>query len=151
LQPAGLGARDTLRLEARLPLHGHELSASITPLEAGLRSFVKLDKDSFIGRKALLTQLADGGPFRRLVGIELVERGIPRSGCDVYTNGGVRAGYVTSGTHSPTLKRNIGLALLSAEYAEVGTPLLVDVRGTQIKALIVPTPFYRRAPISPRR
>lgn len=151
LQPAGLGARDTLRLEARLPLHGHELSASITPLEAGLRAFVKLDKGSFIGRKALLTQLADGGPFRRLVGIELPERGIPRSGCEVYTNGGVRAGYVTSGTHSPTLKRNIGLALISAEYAELGTPLFVDVRGTQHKAVVVPTPFYRRASFTPRR
>lgn len=151
LQPAGLGARDTLRLEAKLPLHGHELSSSITPLEAGLRAFVKLDKGSFIGRRALLTQLADGGPFRRLVGIELLERGIPRSGCDVYTSSGVRAGHVTSGTHSPTLKRNIGLALLSAEYAEIGTELLVDVRGTQFKAVVVPTPFYRRAPFSPRR
>ncbi|GMK40003.1 aminomethyltransferase [Paenibacillus sp. CCS19] len=151
LQPAGLGARDTLRLEAKLPLHGHELSASITPLEAGLRAFVKLDKGSFIGRKALLTQLADGGPFRRLVGIEVLERGIPRSGCDVYTNGGVQAGYVTSGTHSPSLKRNIGLALLSVEYAELGTELIVDVRGTQHKAVVVPTPFYRRASFSPRR
>ncbi|PWV94376.1 aminomethyltransferase [Paenibacillus cellulosilyticus] len=151
LQPAGLGARDTLRLEARLPLHGHELSPSITPLEAGLRSFVKLDKGSFIGRKALLTQLTDGGPFRRLVGIELQERGIPRSGCEVLTNSGVRAGYVTSGTHSPTLKRNIGLALLSAEYAEIGTSLIVNVRGTEHKAVVVPAPFYRRSPFSPRR
>ncbi|MBD3921254.1 glycine cleavage system aminomethyltransferase GcvT [Paenibacillus sp. PR3] len=151
LQPAGLGARDTLRLEAKLPLHGHELSASITPLEAGLRAFVKFDKGSFIGRRALLTQLADGGPFRRVVGIEVLERGIPRSGCDVYTSSGVRAGHVTSGTHSPTLKRNIGLALLSAEYAETGTPLLVDIRGTQHKAAVVPTPFYRRTPFLPGR
>lgn len=151
LTPAGLGARDTLRLEARLPLHGHELSSSITPLEAGLRPFIKLDKGSFIGRRALLTQLADGGPFRRIVGIELTERGIPRSGCDIYSSSGVRAGYVTSGTHSPTLKRNIGLALLSAEFAEIGTALIVDVRGTQHKAVVVPTPFYRRAPFSPRR
>jgi len=144
LQPAGLGARDTLRLEAKLPLHGHELSDSITPLEAGLRAFVKLDKGSFIGRRALLTQLADGGPFRRIVGIEVLERGIPRSGCDIYTSSGVRAGHVTSGTHSPTLKRNIGLALLNAEYAEIGTPLLVDIRGVQHKAVVVPAPFYRR-------
>ncbi|EFM10420.1 glycine cleavage system T protein [Paenibacillus curdlanolyticus YK9] len=142
---AGLGARDTLRLEARLPLHGHELSDSITPVEAGLRAFVKPDKGDFIGRSVLLKQLTEGAP-RRLVGIELAERSIPRAGYAIFAADGVQVGYVTSGTHAPTLKRNIGLALLQADYAALGTPLLVDIRGASCPASVVPTPFYKRLP-----
>ncbi|MWC27838.1 glycine cleavage system aminomethyltransferase GcvT [Paenibacillus sp. MMS18-CY102] len=140
--PAGLGARDTLRLEARLPLYGHELSASVSPIEAGLRAFVKTGKGEFIGRSVLLEQLAVGAP-RRLVGIELGERSIPRAGYAIYADG-MQVGHVTSGTHSPTLKRNIGLALVHADYASIGTRLLVDVRGVSSPATVVPTPFYRR-------
>ncbi|WP_127530846.1 glycine cleavage system aminomethyltransferase GcvT [Paenibacillus kobensis] len=143
LQPAGLGARDTLRLEAKLPLHGHELSETITPIEAGLRAFVKFDKGDFIGRGALLRQL-DEGPARRLAGIELTERGIPRAGCAVFKDG-APAGFVASGTHSPTLRRNIGLALLDASCSAIGTELTVDVRGTLLRAVVVPTPFYSRS------
>lgn len=146
LMPAGLGARDTLRLEARLPLHGHELSASITPIEAGLHAFIKPGKGDFIGRDALLRQL-DEGPPRRLVGIELTERGIPRAGCAVFADG-APIGFVTSGTHSPTLRRNIGLALLETRHSAVGTKLTVDVRGTLLRAMVVPTPFYSRSALS---
>ncbi|GFN31527.1 glycine cleavage system aminomethyltransferase GcvT [Paenibacillus xylaniclasticus] len=142
LQPAGLGARDTLRLEARLPLYGHELSETITPIEAGLRSFVKLSKGDFFGRSALLHQINEG-PARQLVGIEITGCGIPRAGFAVYANG-TPVGYVTSGTHSPTLRRNIGLALLDSRCRAIGTELTVDIRGTHYRAAVVPTPFYSR-------
>lgn len=143
LVPAGLGARDTLRLEARLPLYGQELSATISPLEAGLRPFVKLDKGEFIGADALRLQAANG-PARRLVGLEMIERSIPRSHYPVY-DGERIIGEVTSGTQSPTTKRNIGLALIESAYAELGTEVLVDIRGHKRKAVVVSTPFYKRA------
>ncbi|WP_339278827.1 glycine cleavage system aminomethyltransferase GcvT [Paenibacillus sp. FSL W8-1187] len=142
LEPAGLGARDTLRLEAKLALYGQELSADITPLEAGLGLFVKLGGEPFVGRDALLAQKAAGVP-RRLVGIELLERGIPRSHYPVYS-GETRIGEITSGTQSPTLRRSLGLALIQAEYAAVGTELEVEIRGKRLKAAVVPAPFYRR-------
>lgn len=143
LVPAGLGARDTLRFEARLPLYGQELSDSITPLEAGLGFFVKLAKDDFIGRDALLKQKEQGVP-RKLVGIEMVDRGIPRSHYPVYA-GGAPIGEVTTGTQSPTFKRNLGLALIQAEYGEPGTELEVEIRGNRLKAVVVKAPFYRRS------
>ncbi|UQZ33789.1 glycine cleavage system protein T [Paenibacillus sp. PK3_47] len=142
LTPAGLGARDTLRFEARLPLYGQELSADITPLEAGLQFFVKLDKGNFIGREALLKQKEAGLP-RRLVGIEMIDRGIPRSHYPVYADG-VKIGEVTTGTQSPTLKRNLGLALLEAAYSETGSEVFVEIRGKQLKAAVVKAPFYKR-------
>ncbi|WP_274653512.1 glycine cleavage system aminomethyltransferase GcvT [Paenibacillus humicola] len=144
LEPAGLGARDTLRFEARLPLYGQELSRTITPLEAGLGVFVKLGKADFIGREALLKQKAEGVP-RKLVGIEMVDRGIPRAHYPVFA-GDRQIGEVTTGTQSPTLKRNLGLALIEAGYAALGTGLLVDIRGKRLKAEVVKTPFYTRTP-----
>ncbi|MEK5240023.1 glycine cleavage system aminomethyltransferase GcvT [Paenibacillus sp. FSL L8-0470] len=143
LTPAGLGARDTLRFEAKLPLYGQELSADITPLEAGVQFFVKLDKEDFIGRDALLKQKADGLP-RRLVGLEMIDRGIPRSHYPVYGNG-VKIGEVTTGTQSPTLKRNLGLALLDAAYSEIGTEVNIEIRGKQLKAVVVKAPFYKKS------
>ncbi|RAP77752.1 glycine cleavage system aminomethyltransferase GcvT [Paenibacillus montanisoli] len=141
LVPAGLGARDTLRFEARLPLYGQELSARISPLEAGLSFFVKLDKGSFIGRDALLKQKTEGIP-RKLVGIEMIDRGIPRSHYPVYADG-KPIGEVTSGTQSPTLKRNLGLALIEAGYTGLGTEVWVEIRGKQLKAQVVKSPFYK--------
>lgn len=141
LTPAGLGARDTLRFEAKLPLYGQELSADITPLEAGLQFFVKLDKADFIGRDALLNQKETGLP-RRLVGLEMLDRGIPRSHYPVYADG-VKIGEVTTGTQSPTLKRNLGLALLDSAHCEIGTEVYVEIRGKQLKAVVIKTPFYK--------
>lgn len=140
--PCGLGARDTLRLEARLPLYGHELSASITPLEAGLGFAVKLDKGDFIGRDALLKQKEEGVP-RKLVGLEMIGRGIARAHYPVYV-GEEEVGEVTSGTQSPTLGKNVALALIDSRYAETGNRVHVDVRGKRVEAAIVPTPFYKR-------
>lgn len=146
LAPVGLGARDTLRFEARLPLYGQELSADITPLEGGLGMFVALGKGEFIGREALARQKEAGAP-RRLVGVEMIERGIPRAHYPVYDGPGEdarRIGEVTTGTQSPTLKRNVGLALVAREYAALGTELYVDVRGKKLKAVVVKTPFVKR-------
>ncbi|RCW51738.1 glycine cleavage system aminomethyltransferase GcvT [Paenibacillus prosopidis] len=142
LIPAGLGARDTLRFEARLPLYGQELSKSISPLEAGLGFFVKLDKGSFIGRDALVLQKNEGVP-RKLVGLELIDRGIPRSHYPVYAEGSL-IGEVTTGTQSPTLKRNLGLALIDAAYAGINTEVWVEIRGKHLKAQVVKTPFYKK-------
>ncbi|MDF2936968.1 MAG: glycine cleavage system protein [Paenibacillaceae bacterium] len=145
LVPVGLGARDTLRFEARLPLYGQELSRDITPLEAGLGIFVKLDKADFIGRDALLKQKEAGLP-RKLAGIEMIDRGIPRSHYPVYAEpDGELIGEVTTGTQSPTLKRNVGLALLQKEYCAPGTEIWVEIRGKRLKAQVVKTPFYRRS------
>ncbi|AHV99296.1 glycine cleavage system aminomethyltransferase GcvT [Paenibacillus sabinae] len=143
LMPAGLGARDTLRFEAKLPLYGQELSQDISPLEAGLGFFVKLDKADFIGREALLAQKEQGVP-RRLVGIEMIDRGIPRSHYPVYA-GGQQIGEITTGTQSPTLKRNLGLALVDARYGEIGTELEVEIRGKRLKAAVVKAPFYKKS------
>lgn len=142
LLPCGLGARDTLRFEARLPLYGQELSASISPYEAGLGFAVKLDKDDFIGKSALAEQKEHGIP-RKLVGIEMVERGIPRPHYPVYVED-EEIGEVTSGTQSPTLQKNLGLALIKREYGELDREVLVDIRGKRVKAKIVKTPFYKR-------
>jgi aminomethyltransferase len=140
--PVGLGARDTLRFEARLPLYGQELTADISPLEAGLGFFVKLDKEDFIG-KAALVQQKEAGLKRKLVGFEMIERGIPRTHYEVEVNGR-RIGEVTTGTMGPTVKKNIGLALIEAEYANIGQELDVVIRGKRVKAVIVKTPFYKR-------
>lgn len=142
LVPAGLGARDTLRFEAKLPLYGQELSPTISPLEAGVGMFVKLNAGPFIGHEALLRQKNDG-PTRKLVGIEVLERGIPRPHYPIYAEG-VQIGEVTTGTQSPTLKRNLGLALIDSKYAALGTPLEIEIRGKKLKAEVVKTPFHKR-------
>jgi aminomethyltransferase len=141
--PCGLGARDTLRFEARLPLYGQELTESITPIEAGLGFAVKPEKGDFIGRDVLTKQKAEGAP-RKLVGLEMIDRGIPRTHYPVY-RGGEKIGEVTTGTQSPTLKKNVGLALIKAEYANLGEEVEVEIRGKRLKAKVVKTPFYKRA------
>jgi aminomethyltransferase len=139
--PCGLGARDTLRLEARMALYGNDIDDTVTPLEADLGWIVKMGKGDFLGRNALAAQKEAGVP-RRLVGFEMVDRGIARHGYPARTAAG--AGVVTSGTHSPTLGRAIGLALLPAADAAIGTPFEVDIRGRGAAARVVPTPFYKR-------
>lgn len=138
--PCGLGARDTLRLEAAMPLYGHELSAEINPYEAGLGIFVKLDKPDFIGKSALE---AARPVKRRRVGLRMTGRGIAREECPVY-DGEKQVGVVTSGTHCPWLGQAVALALVDAAYKEPGTPLQVDVRGRRVEAEVVKTPFYKR-------
>ena len=128
LAPCGLGARDTLRFEANLALYGQELSPEITPLEAGIGFAVKLNKEAdFIGKEALKKQKENGVP-RKLVGIEMIDRGIPRHGYPVFV-GEEQIGVVTTGTQSPTLNKNIGLALLKAEHAVIGNEIQVEIRG----------------------
>jgi len=141
--PCGLAARDTLRLEAALPLYGSDMDRTTTPLEAGLGWVVKLDKGEFIGRAALAAQ-REGGVPRRLVGLEMDDAGVPRHGQAVLADGGP-VGQVTSGTKSPTLGRFIAMAYVPARYAEVGTAVGVDVRGRHHRAHVVQRPFYRRA------
>jgi aminomethyltransferase len=142
LRPAGLGARDTLRLEAALPLYGHELDATTTPLEAGLERFVKLERGGFVGAEALSRQLARGLE-RRLVGFELVGRGIARAGYPLTAEGGP-VGTVTSGGPSPTLGRSIGLGYVPPRLTGPGTHLDVLVRGRKVPARVVVTPFVGR-------
>jgi aminomethyltransferase len=142
LAPAGLGARDTLRLEAALPLYGHELADDITPLEAGLSWVVRLDKGEFIGRDALRRK-KDQGVDRQLVGVVLTEPGIPRQGYAI-RHGDEVVGSITSGTKSPTLGKGIGLGYAKSTYARVGTSLSIDIRGRQVRAEVVARPFYKR-------
>lgn len=140
--PCGLGARDTLRFEARLPLYGQELSKTITPIEAGLGYFVKFDKGEFNGRDVLLDQKTNG-PKRKLVGIEMIERGIPRTHYKVFV-GEEEIGEVTTGTQSPTLKKNVGLALIKTEYASIDNEVAVEIRDKKVLAKIIKTPFYKK-------
>ena len=137
--PAGLGARDTLRTEMGYPLHGHELSVDITPVQAGLVWAVGWDKPAFAGRDALTSERA-AGPRRRLRGIAAVERAIPRPDMPVLSAAGATVGVVTSGTFSPTLKQGIGLALLDPSIAE-GDEVVVDVRGRQARFTVTKPPF----------
>lgn len=142
IRACGLGARDTLRFEARLPLYGHELSDEITPYEAGLGFFVKLKKgDDFIGREALAA-LKEQGVARKLVGLAMVGRGIPRQGYEVAYQGQV-VGRITTGSFAPTLNQNLGLAYVPSELAAVGTELDVLIRGKAVPARVVETPFYQ--------
>jgi len=141
--PCGLGSRNTLRLEGKLPLYGHEISDTINVWEAGLDRFIKMEKPDFIGRAALENAKAVG--FKRtLVGLEMVERGIARDGYKVLDEAGKEVGYVTSGSPAPFLKKNIALAYVPPALAEVGTRLKVEIRGQGVGAQVVPTPFYKR-------
>jgi aminomethyltransferase len=142
LKVAGLGCRDTLRFEAALPLYGNELSQDITPLEAGFGFFVKLQKSSFIGKEALLKQ-KEQGLKRKLVGFEMKERGIPRHGYEV-TLLGEKIGVVTTGYLSPTLKKNIGLALIDAKYSELGTEIDIVIRNKPLRAEVISRKFYKK-------
>ncbi len=142
LMPAGLGCRDTLRFEAALPLYGHELSATITPIEAGIGKFVALDKEDFNGR-AVLAEQKQNGPRRKIAGFVLTGRGIARAGYPVIYEGR-QIGTVTTGSYAPTLEQNIGLALVEAEYAGVGQTFAVEIRGKHIPAEVIKKPFYHR-------
>lgn len=145
LKACGLGARDTLRLEVKYPLYGHELSDTTNPIEAGLGWAVKLDKSDFIGKDSLSTAKANG-PEKKLVGIELKAAGIPRQGYKIFDETGTReVGVVTSGTQSPTLKKSVGIIYVSPEYATIGTKLRVEIRANQIPAEVIATPFYKRS------
>jgi len=173
LVPVGLGARDTLRFEAALPLYGHEISAAITPLEAGLDRFVKFDKGDFIGKKSLLLQ-KERGLQRRLTGFEMLDRGVPRNGLAVramtnanehgcgskgqrpdigghgpeaghgFEHGCGNIGFVTTGGFSPSLKKFIGLAILQTEYADIGTEIGIEARGGTLRAKVVKKPFINK-------
>jgi len=138
--PIGLGARDTLRTEAAMPLYGNDLDEATTPLEAGLTFAVDLDKPEFIGQSALK---AAGTPGRRLVGLVMESKRIPRQGFDVFHEG-KKAGVITSGTWSPVLERSIAMAYLPVALREPGTAVEIDVRGRREKASVVKLPFYRR-------
>ena len=141
--PCGLGARNTLRLEGKLPLYGHEISDTINVWEAGLDRFCKMEKPEFVGRAALEKAKTEGLK-RTLVGLEMTERGIARDGYKVLDGGGSEIGYVTSGSPAPFLKKNIALAYVSPEFAAVGTSVKVEIRGQGVGSQVVPTPFYKR-------
>jgi aminomethyltransferase len=143
LVPCGLGARNTLRLEGKLPLYGHEISDTINVWEAGLDRFCKMEKAEFTGRAALEKARA-AGLKRTLVGLEMTERGIARDGYKVLDGSGREIGYVTSGSPAPFLKKNIALAYVPPECAAVGTVVKVEIRGQGVGAVVVPTPFYKR-------
>jgi aminomethyltransferase len=143
LVPCGLGARDTLRLEAGMRLHGSDIDESTSVVEAGLGWIVGWEKDGFIGRERLLDQQGEG-VVRRLVGFELTGPGIARHGYAVVADDGRRIGVVTSGTQTPFLKRAIGMAYVPTALSASGTELTIDIRGRSAQARVVPLPFYKR-------
>lgn len=143
LKPTGLGARDTLRLEARLSLYGHEINDETNPLEAGLSWVVKLDKPAdFIGKQAL-KKIKEAGLKRQIVGFKMIDKGIPRQACPI-TDGKSQIGFVTSGTFSPTLQVGIGLGFVPTDFSPIGTKFNIDIRGTQKLAEVTAVPFYKR-------
>ena len=141
--PCGLGARNTLRLEARLSLYGHEISRTINVWEAGLGRFCKMEKGDFIGRDSLKRAQA-AGQTRTLVGLEMIDRGIARDGYRCLNDRGQAIGVITSGSPSPTLGKNIALAFVPPDLAAVGSTVYVEIRGQKVKAQVVRTPFYSR-------
>ncbi|MGA3045496.1 MAG: glycine cleavage system aminomethyltransferase GcvT [Terracidiphilus sp.] len=145
IRPCGLGARNTLRLEAGMSLYGHEISEEINVLEAGLDRWLKLEKGPFIGRDALLAVQAAGGPKRKIIGLEMVDRGIARDGYSVHKLDGTQVGVVTSGSPAPYLKTNIAMALVPVEVAVGGEDVLVLCRANSVRAKQVSLPFYKRA------
>jgi len=142
-KPCGLGARNTLRLEGKLPLYGHEISDTINVWEAGLERFCKMEKPEFVGRAALQEARTEGLK-RTLVGLEMIGRGIARDGYKVLDEGGGEIGYVTSGSFAPFLKKNIALAYVPPGFSDVGSTVNVEIRGQGVRAQVVPTPFYKR-------
>jgi aminomethyltransferase len=142
IKPCGLGARNTLRLEAKMALYGHEITASINPWEADLGWIVKMDKGDFIGRSAI-EKLQAAGPTRKLVGFEMTGRGIGRDGYEVYVDS-KPAGWVTSGGPAPSLNKNIGLCYVPVDKAHPGVPIQIMIRDSPVDAITVPSPFYKR-------
>ena len=141
--PCGLGARNTLRLESKMALYGHEISGTINVFEAGLDRYAKFDKGDFIGRAAL-EKVRSEGLSRVLVGLEMIERGIGRDGYPVLDDSGRRIGEITSGSPAPFLRKNIALAYVPPQFSALETVVNVEVRGQKVKAKVVPTPFYKR-------
>src|SRR4029077_2749956 len=139
--PAGLGARDTLRLEAAMRLYGNDMDETATVMEADLGWIVGWKKTEFLGDAVLRRQKAEGAA-RKLVGFEMLDRAIARNGYDVFV-GGQKAGVVTSGTQTPFLKKAIGMAYLPAESTTPGTEFEVDLRGRRVRAQVAPMPFYK--------
>lgn len=142
LVPVGLGARDTLRFEAGMPLYGHELSSEISPLEAGLNRFIAWEKGDFCGRQSLEKQKAEGIP-RKLVGLTMVERGIARAGYEV-KKAGKKIGVVTTGSYAPSLEANLAMAIIDSKEAVAGNKVQVAVRGKDLAAEIIKRPFYNK-------
>ena len=141
--PCGLGARNTLRLEGKLPLYGHEISDTINVWEAGLDRFCKMDKAEFTGQDALVRAKV-AGVTRALIGLEMIDRGIARDGYKVLSTIGAEIGYVTSGSPAPFLKKNIALAYVPPSHSTVDSEVAVEIRGQAVRARVVPTPFYKR-------
>jgi len=139
IQPVGLGARDTLRLEMKYCLYGNDIDQTTNPLEAGLGWITKLSKNDFIGKAALL-KIKEQGVARKLIAFEMVERAIPRHGCLIWVNDR-QVGIVTSGTQSPSLNKGIGLGYLTSQYTSIGTEILIDIRGKKVKAKVIKPPF----------
>lgn len=137
----GLGARDVLRFEACLPLYGHEIDKDITPIEAGLKKFVKFKKPDFIGKEVIQRHAQEGAP-RTIIGFKMLDRGIPRGDYPVYNGEGEELGHVTTGSFSPTLNLNIGLALIKNVGLNIGDQILIGVRNRQLKAEVINIPFY---------
>ncbi|MGC1919870.1 MAG: glycine cleavage system aminomethyltransferase GcvT [Acidobacteriaceae bacterium] len=142
--PCGLGARNTLRLEASMPLYGHEITEETNVFEAGLDRFCKLDKSDFLGQAALKKLQQAGGPQRKLIGLEMIERGIGRDGYPICDLTGEQIGAVTSGSPAPFLKKNIALGYVPATQSAVDTELAIKIRGQDVRARVVSQPFYRR-------
>ncbi|MBR6822793.1 MAG: glycine cleavage system aminomethyltransferase GcvT [Clostridia bacterium] len=140
LIPCGLGARDTLRLEAGMPLYGHEMDDTISPFDTNLGYGVRMDKAEFVGKEGLLKR---GEPKIARVGLEMIDRGVMREHQDLYSDDR-KIGHTTSGTHCPYLRKAVAMALVEKEYAEPGTELIVDVRGRKLKVRVIPLPFYKR-------
>jgi aminomethyltransferase len=141
--PCGLGARNTLRLEGKMALYGHEISDTINVFEAALDRYCKMEKLDFVG-KAALEKVKAAGVRRILVGLEAVDRGIPRDGYKVFDEAGTEIGYITSGSPAPFLKKNIALAYVPPQHSEIGHEVFVEIRGQKVKSKVVPTPFYKR-------
>ena len=139
IQPVGLGARDTLRLEMKYCLYGNDIDQTTNPLEAGLGWITKLSKNDFIGKAALL-KIKEQGVARKLIAFEMVERAIPRHACLIWVNDR-QVGIVTSGTQSPSLNKGIGLGYLTSQYTSIGTEILIDIRGKKVKAKVIKPPF----------
>ncbi len=146
IEPVGLGARDILRLEMKYMLYGNDIDKTTNPLEAGLSWAVKLKKGDFIGRDALL-KAKEEGLKRKLVCFEMIDRGIPRHGYKVYNGEGEEIGFVTSGSFSPSLNKNIGLAYVKKGYTKSSTEIFIDIRGRKLKGIVVKPPFYKEGSI----
>ncbi|MBE9531539.1 MAG: glycine cleavage system aminomethyltransferase GcvT, partial [Proteobacteria bacterium] len=148
IKPVGLGARDTLRLEMGYPLYGAELTSETTPVEAGLKRFINFGREDFIGKDVILKQI-ESGVEKKLVGFEMTEKGIARGGYKIFNAEG-EIGSVTSGTHSPTLEKAIGMGYVKTEQSEIGSEISIEIRGKQKSAVVTKRPFYKREELGTR-